>query len=178
MKMKMKMKNAVLSTFILLLTLPVFSQNDSLAWRQIDEQVWLPFVEHYEAWDAEKFNALHTPGMLRGGPWGLRTGEEYLGGNLKNWPEGKADGWERDIAFTFEQRVVGDGVAYEVGYYRVIDRRKGEPEQTYFGQFHVVLRLIDGIWKIAQDWDADEISGRPVTEEDFLRFGEVGILEN
>lgn len=171
------MKKITLLAIASMFSLSIFAQADSTAIRQIDEQVWYPFIQYFEAWDAEKFNAIHTPDMLRGGPWGLRTGEEYLSSNLKNWPERKAAGREHDIAFTFEYRVLGDGVAYEVGYYRVVSKRDGK-ERASYGQFHVVLRQVDGVWKIAQDWDADEINGRPVTEEDFMKNAEKGLYEN
>ena len=170
------MKNTTLIPCLFLLSGSLFCQQDSLTRQQIDDQIWRPFIQHYESLDAESFITLHTSDMLRGGPWGLRTGAEYFAGMRQGWPKQKAAGKMRDIDFTFEYQVSGNEVAYEVGYYRVIEK-KGAEERVYFGQFHVVLRKVDGIWKIAQNWDADEINGQPVTEKDFLKNAEMGILK-
>ena len=39
--------------------------------------------------------------------------------------------------------------------------------QVHFGQFHIVLKKIDGHWKITQDWDTSTIAGKPITAEVF-----------
>ena len=162
---------------MLLFSTFVYSQSDESVHQQIDEQVWYPFIQHYEAWDVEKFQALHTKDMLRGGPWGLSSAEEYFGRNKKSWPERQAKGWTRDIAFTFEYRVLGKDMAYEVGYYRVKSVRDEGEERIYYGQFHVVLRKEEGVWKITQDWDSDQINGRELGEEDFNRNAAKGLYE-
>ncbi len=38
---------------------------------------------------------------------------------------------------------------------------------SIYGQFHIVLKKIDGNWKITQDWDTDKINGKKLSEEDF-----------
>lgn len=135
--------------------------------KTIDEQVWLPFIKTYSAFDGEGFNALHTKNVLRAGPWGILQGEEYHTANLKNSSQAKAAGEQRSIAFRFEHRVAKADVAYEVGYYKVISTRNGE-KRIFYGRFDVVLRKVDGSWKIAQDWDVDDINGEKLTEADFL----------
>lgn len=161
---------------LLLFSVPTLAQETGEAQREIDAQIWLPFIQTYNAFDGEAFNALHTKDVLRAGPWGIRLGEEYYEANLKNSANAKAAGMERSIAFRFEHRVARENVAYEVGYYRVRSRRNGE-EQTFIGRFDVVLRKVDGIWKIAQDWDVDEINGCKLTEADFLGDGKGKIYE-
>ena len=133
---------------------------------EIDAQVWKPFAEAYKDLDGEKFNALHTDDVLRGGPWGLRIGEEYKESILKNYAADRAKGVKRSIAFRFEYRVTRPEVSYEVGYYKVDQERDGKQAQFY-GQFHVVIRKVDGVWKIVQDWDADKLNGVEITEEHF-----------
>jgi ketosteroid isomerase-like protein len=135
--------------------------------KELDEQIWRPFIKHYTALDAENFNNIHTKDVLRGGPWGIRIGEEYFKGNIEGNKRSREAGEKRQIAFRFEHRVTKDSVAYEVGYYRVKSIRNGK-EQTFYGRFDVVSKKIDGRWKIAQDWDVDGINGKPFTEADFL----------
>lgn len=145
-----------------------FAQSpDSVTLKMLDEQIWRPFIKYYNAFDAENFNKIHTKDVLRGGPWGLRVGEEYFEGNRKNDKIEKEAGEKRQIAFRFEHRVTKGSVAYEVGYYRVKALRSGK-EIIFYGRFDVVSKKVKGVWKIAQDWDVDDINGKPFTEADFL----------
>ena len=66
-----------------------------------------------------------------------------------------------------ERRTYKEDVGYEVGFYRVIYEEEGKEDRTSYGRFHVVLKKIDGHWKIAQDWDSNSFNGRPIGEEDF-----------
>ena len=78
----------------------------------------------------------------------------------------KQAGQQMLIDFTFEQRTAKEDVAYEVGYYK-ITWRAGDSTSEFFGRFHVVLRKVDGIWKIAQDWDNSNIMGQEVGQTQF-----------
>ena len=133
--------------------------------KEIDEQVWRPFIQAYNTFDAEAYNNLHTDDVIRSTPWGLRIGEEYKKRNTEQFNKSKADGKKIEIDLRFEHRNASGDVAYDVGYYRVI---YGDG-QTSFGRFHVVLKKIDGVWKIAQDWDTNKILDHEVSEEDFLK---------
>lgn len=178
-KIIFKLKTKEMRFFISCMAILLFANIQILAQetqQEIDEQVWLPFIETYNAFDAEGFNALHTEDVLRAGPWGILLGDEYRENIRKNTARAKSAGDQRSIAFRFEHRVARENVAYEVGYYRVKAKRNGEAE-TFIGRFDVVLRKVDGIWKIAQDWDVDEINGRKLTEADFVGDGTGKIYE-
>lgn len=149
---------------------PIIAQEADPAQQEIDAQVWWPFIETYNALDGKGFNALHTQDVMRAGPWGIRMGEEYFAGNVANYQDAKKAGIQRNIAFRFEHRVARENVAYEVGYYKVISKQNGV-EHTFYGRFDVVLRKVEGTWRIAQDWDVDAINGRKFTEEDFVGDG-------
>lgn len=154
--------------FSLLLTGVAFGQNaDSVLLKELDAQIWRPFIQHYNAFDSENFNKLHTQDVLRGGPWGLRVGETYFKDNIKWDKKSKEEGEKRQIAFRFEYRVTTDSIAYEVGYYRVKAERSGK-EIIFYGRFDVVSKKVKGVWKIAQDWDVDDLNGKPFSEVDFL----------
>ena len=156
----------------------IFSQaiHDSIITKEIGEQVWYPFIKTFTAFDAEGFNALHTRDVLRAGPWGIRTGENYFSNNVLDNTRNKEAGNVRHIAFTFEHRVHTADTGYEVGYYRLKSIRD-DITRTFYGQFHVVLKKTDGTWKIAQDWDANAISGAPVSEIHFVQYAEKGLYE-
>ncbi|MDN5204126.1 nuclear transport factor 2 family protein [Fulvivirgaceae bacterium BMA10] len=137
--------------------------------KEIDKQVWKPFIEAFAEFDAEKFNALHTDDVLRATPWKLRVGREYKNGNLEGFAKNRDKGTKRAIEFWFEHRVASTDVAYEVGYYKITVNREGEEERNYYARFHIVLKKIDSNWKIAQDWDTGKINGVAVTEQDYLK---------
>ena len=74
---------------------------------------------------------------------------------------------KRTIDFSFDQRFNKGDTAYEVGYYKVSMHKDGEVDRVFLGRFHVVLKKIDGEWKITQDWDSDKINGKEITAADF-----------
>ena len=124
-------------------------------------------MEAYRTNDAELFNSLHTDDILRvSSMTGILVGEEYkntIRGMLRSMKEG---GQQMLIDFRFEQRAVKGDVAYEVGYYKII-WSNGDDTSEFFGRFHVVLRKVDGIWKIAQDWDSSNVMGQEVGQAEF-----------
>lgn len=133
---------------------------------EINEQVWKPFKQSYEARDAKLFNSLHTDDALRITEGGITPGPEYKARII--------EGFERpyngtiQIDFAHEHRLYYGDLAYEVGYYRIIYSRPGQEQVSSYGRFHVLLRKIDGRWKIAQDWDTEMIGSRKISEEEFI----------
>ncbi len=139
--------------------------------KEVNEQVWKPFSESYKNGNAELFNSLHTDDVLRVTPSGMKIGKEYKDSISKKY--GNPNREPREIHFWFEHRIYSGDTGYEVGYYRVTQLTGSQ--EKYYGRFHVVLKKINGVWKIARDWDTDIINGRKITEEDFridrmLRF--------
>ena len=135
--------------------------------KEIDEQLWQAFSKAYNARDAEAYIALHTDDILRITKNGIRKGEVFREGIIKSYS--REDAPKREIDFKFEHRVHSTDVAYEVGYFQVTSYEK-EGEKKYYGRFSVLLRKVDGKWKIAQDWDVDNINGTPITEADFNKL--------
>lgn len=134
--------------------------------QQIDEQLWKPFKEAYEARDAEKYIELHTDDILRITKNGIRQGAIFKNGVIESYS--RKDRPERTIDFKFEHRIHSDKIAYEVGYFKVVQAKQGAIEsRATYGRFHVVLKKMDGTWKIAQDWDTDTINGTPITSKDY-----------
>lgn len=155
-------------TLLLSISLSVFAQS---AQEEIDQQIWVPFTRAWEANDGEAYNAVHTDDVWRINPGRLLLGDQYKKRNTERMTGQKRD---RIIEFTFETRTANGDNAYEVGYYRITDRSEDQP-RYFVGRFHVAIKKIDGVWKIAQDWDTDEINGEKITPEslekrDFIHF--------
>ncbi len=167
------MKHMTLLVLIQLIIGGAFCQNklDNKAIEaKINEQVWKPFMQAFKNRNAEKFNSLHTDDVLRISSRGIRSGPEYKQSVVKSYARPNAP--KTTIEFSFEHRIYAEKTGYEVGYYHITYTRVKdgvESEESHYAQFHVRLRKEDGVWRIAQDWDTNNISGRPITAEDFAK---------
>lgn len=137
--------------------------------KEIDEQVWKLFKKTFSSMDVEGFNSIHTDDVLRIGGGRIYLGEEYHKRNEMTFEMSRGIR-ERKIDFSFVERVARENVAYEVGYYRIVSVNLESDDRdtsTFYGRFHVVIKKIDGVWKIAQDWDTGSMAGRKISEDDF-----------
>lgn len=136
--------------------------------QQIDAQVWEPFKKAYATKDGELYNSIHSDDVMRVTKQGILLGEAYKERNRKMFAvKGRP---RRTIDFVFEHRIHSEEVAYEVGYYKLDYYKEDKVDKTYYGRFHVVLKKIDGVWKISQDWDTSNINGLEVTAKDFEKL--------
>ncbi len=153
--------------FFTFTSIQLVAQDDAAKWQaEIDQEIWLPFTQAYQNFDGIAFNALHSDDVLRVSPWGIRKGADYKQSNLKGYRKNKAAGKKREIFFWLEHRQTTSDLSYEVGYYKVSISSK-EGTRDHYARFHVLIRKIDGQWKIVQDWDTNSINGHKVTAEDF-----------
>lgn len=143
----------------------VVNQEEGKVFAEINETIWKPFKEAYEARNLEAFQALHTEDVLRVNERGIRIGEEYWSSIRESFENPQAP--PIVIDFSFEERFYSEEVAYEVGYYRVIYTGQDGKEYSSYGRFHVVLKRIEGKWLIAQDFDTDKIGMDLMGEENF-----------
>lgn len=132
---------------------------------EVNEQLWKQFKKALEQRDAKAFNNLHTDDVLRVNSGGIKIGSEYTDGITESYK--KPDNRKRTIDFRLEHRYYSGDTGYEVGYLRISTEESGKETRKNFGRFHVVLKKVDGQWKIAQDWDTNNINGVAVTEADF-----------
>ncbi len=161
------MKKVLLSVFgSLLLATGLLAQNETDIQKEIDIQVWKPFHDAFEARDAQALNAIYANEVLRVTPAGVDTKGNFKQLNIENYS--KASDSKVALDFWFDSRQSSEDTSYEVGIFK-IGITTG-PSTTYiYGQFHIVIKKIDGSWKITQDWDSEKINGRPITEKDFAR---------
>ncbi|MEP1095944.1 MAG: nuclear transport factor 2 family protein [Cyclobacteriaceae bacterium] len=133
---------------------------------EINKELWKPFKKAWEQRDAAAFNNLHTKDVLRVSKWGgIKIGSEYTDRISESYK--KPDNRERTIDFWLEHRYYSGNTGYEVGYLKIVSKEPGKEPRQSFSRFHVVLKKVEGQWKIAQDWDTSNINGVEVTETDF-----------
>lgn len=154
---------------LVLLHLPfgLLAQENPLQ-QEINDQVWKPFMKTYETLDAEGFMDLHTEDVLRVNRDGekIQIGQEYHDQITKSYTWMRENKVHHSIQFSFVQRIANSTHAYEVGYYKGVSERPGKDPRTFYGKFHVTLKKIDGIWKIAVD--SDTSYGQTIGEVEFL----------
>ena len=165
------MKKSILFLMFCLITSLTFSQDAKIDKAQIEnevnEQVWKPFKAAFESRDWKHFNELHTDDILRVSKWGIQLGPDYKQSTKERYQR-KSD-VNRTIDFWLEHRIYSGEVGYEVGYYRITSEAPGKEARESFARFHIVLKKVEGKWKIAQDWDVNEINGIVVSEKDFAK---------
>ena len=144
----------------------VQAQDIGLVQKEIDQNLWKPFKEAFEKLDAEKLNSLYAEEVLRVTPNGIDTENNFRNGNVERLNGHKMSNTSLQLDFWFDSRHTNETTSYEVGFYRM-RLTKAEHVNTIYGQFHIVLKKIEGTWKIAQDWDTDKINGKVISKQDF-----------
>lgn len=142
---------------------------------EIDKQLWKSFVNSYNSRDGENHVKIHTKDVLRITKNGIVKGQDYHNQILERYVQNGQP--KREIAFKFEHRIHSPDTAYEIGYFKVSVFRKDKMDE-YYGRFSVVLEKENGRWKIAQDWDIDEINGIKITKEDYEKLDSQIISKN
>ena len=136
---------------------------------EIDATVWKTFQSAFERMDGEALNSVYAEDVLRVTPEGLDTQARFKQTNRTRFEVNKANDDRIALDFWFDSRQTNSTVSYDVGFYRVRVTAPSGETNSFYGQFHIVLKKLEGQWKIAQDWDTASIGGRPITAEDFDR---------
>lgn len=153
----------MITLLVLFPGLILFSQNN--ATKEINEQVWLPFIKGFTTENDELFRSVHSKDIVRVS----QDQNELLNYDryFKKVPDSvraKWAVWKKNIELRFIQRISAEGSAFEVGYYKSTstNSQTGEKRQG-IGKFHVLLKKESGKWKIVMDADPS----KDVTEDDF-----------
>ncbi|HMQ63240.1 MAG TPA: nuclear transport factor 2 family protein [Flavilitoribacter sp.] len=151
------MKNNIILTILITSTLSLSAQPATLQ-QEINDQVWKPFLESFNSYDAETFMAVHHPEAIRV----IEDADQVLdfhayGENSRaGFRRGKESGVKRELTLRFTRRIAGEANAFEIGIYRSRIIRPDGTTNDYFGIFHVVLKKRDGRWQIWVDSDTSE----------------------
>ena len=165
---KMLMKKIPITIFILFFVVMLFAQSSKNT-KEINEQVWLPFIKAFGNGDDELFQSVHSKDVIRV----MQDNKEIIGHDkyFKKVPDSikaKWKDWKKSIEMRFIQRIASDDKAFEVGYYRSTSTNVKTGEQRKgIGKFHVLLRKENGTWKILMDADTSD----GTSEEHFKNAG-------
>ncbi|MET1258301.1 hypothetical protein ABV409_03125 [Flagellimonas sp. DF-77] len=157
----------IIRCFLFLVAHMMVAQSVDEIQTEIDRTVWKPFQKAFERLDGHALNATYAEEVLRATPSGIDTENAFKPKNLERFAKNKEQSLRITLDFWFDSRRTNATTSYEVGFYRIgFTDTEGSTEYAY-GQFHIVLRKIDGQWKITQDWDTDTINGVPIGATDF-----------
>ena len=145
------------SILLLIMSVSSFAQADSLQ-KQINEQVWKPFITSFTNFDTDAFMSLHSKDMTRIVQDGkMIYGFEKYAQDSRTYNErAKQSGRKHTIELRFTQRIAGNNKAFEVGYYKTTNIEPNGATRSSYGKFHVLLQKENGQWKILMDADANE----------------------
>ena len=149
----------------ILISLSCFAQDFT---KEIDDQVWKPFIATFNSHDTEAFMALHSKDVVRSPRDSkvLLNWDEYFKLHQESDQREKKGGATRTIDLSFTERISNAKQAIDIGVYRAtVTTKDGKSATyTYYGRFHVVLRKEGGTWKILVDTD----SSSGVSDKDFI----------
>lgn len=136
--------------------------------KEINEQVWKPFVQAFSQGDADGFLAVHSKDVIRSPRDSKKVfgWTAYLDQQRSSDQRAKDAGRSHSLELRFTERIAQDDRAVEVGVYKTTTIDKQGNARSFFGRFHVVLRKEGGAWKILVDTDSSE--GGTIGEKEFL----------
>lgn len=139
--------------------------------KEINEQVWKPFIQYFNANDQEHLAQVHSKDMAR-----VLQDDNRILGAAEYFKEPSEAQKKRlanqkvSLELRFTQRIANANKAFEVGYYKmtVTNVATGASRSSY-GKFHVLLGKENNTWKILMDADAYEntdeaifLTGKPI----------------
>ena len=167
------MKQALLAVFFTFLTLNttpgLADLNLEATHKEINKTVWKAFQDAFQALDGKALNDVYADNVLRITSDGIDTQSAFKEANVTRFAENIKNGDRIALDFWLDSRQTNETTSYEVGFYRMTMTTSAGETNTFYGQFHILLKKIHGRWKIAQDWDTSSIGGQPITAADFER---------
>ena len=153
----------LLTLSLLVITLP--AQDNQ---REINDQVWKPFIQTFSDHDTQGFMAIHSKDVIRSArdSKSVWNWNQYYQNQLKGDERAKANNSKRELELRFTERISDGDLAVEVGVYKTTSIPKKGAARSFYGRFHAVLRKENNTWKILVDTDSSE--GNTISEKDFL----------
>ena len=168
--MYIKKWNLTISTFFLIVLCfiaPGINAQEASLQKEIDNQVWKPFIQSFNNMDTKGFMLLHSKDLIRVGEDDayIVGYEQYYRDNAESNEKRRKDleknnDYKRTIALRFIRRIAKEGKAMDIGYYKVSTITAGKIS-AHYGKFQVLLRKELGVWKILMDADTSEMADEP-----------------
>lgn len=129
--------------------------------------LWLQFYQAFDSLDYPLMAKIHSKNLIRiSGGEKISDYQTYIDGYKFRFEKARKNHETSEISLRFFERINNDSTASERGIYRLIRNKNKKNEQTYYGQFHVILRMENNDWKIFMDYDSNP--DNRIGEKDYL----------
>ncbi len=163
------MKKALSFLFFLSISITLKSQTNTDFLKEINRDIWLPFIEAYRTLNVEKYKNLQSEDFIRaeGNGKSLPDYKSYFE-NVEVWfSDMKKEGRKMEISFRFIERFSNGKTASERGIYELKSfDATGKETWKGYGKFHVFMRKINSVRKIVVDYDSNE--NKTINEQTYL----------
>lgn len=135
--------------------------------KEINDQVWKPFIASFNEFDTDKFMSIHSKDLVRSS----RDSKTVLNWNQYYYEQqqgdvrSKTEQRKRQLELRFTERISNTSQAIDVGIYKTTSINSKGERRSFYGRFHVVLRKENGLWRILVDTDSSE--SNTIDESDF-----------
>ena len=139
-------------------------------------KIWEKFYTAFDSLDYELMAEIHSKDLVRiAGGNRIMDYDTYINEYKASFAWASNNNVANRIQLRFNERICNDSVASERGIYQlsIIDSQ-GE-NQNYYGQFHVLFRKEDGLWRILMDYDSNEED--KIGEDDFVKAHPIDDLD-
>jgi len=124
---------------LIVASLTGFSQNYQ---KEINDQVWKPFIASFNSLDTKAFMALHSKDVVRSPRDSnvILGWDEYFKNQQESDDRSKKSGAKRVIELRFTERISNSSQAIDIGIYKgTVSTSDGKSSSySYYGRFHVV----------------------------------------
>lgn len=137
---------------------PARQPADPALLRELERDIWQPFVAAQAASDVEAYIALHSPSLVRASADArqVQTHADWAAHTRALWKSMTERGRRAEISFRFIERLAAADAASERGVYALTLHGAPGGPRSFHGQFHVISRKEGGRWRIVVDYDSSE----------------------
>lgn len=153
---------------LLIIVIGIQYANSQQHVREIDEQVWKPFIEAFKKNDIKLFRSLHSPQLIRVQQTSVIDYPTYMNQYERTFGAMKEKMAHLEISFRFTRRLSDSTRAFEEGYYKTTSTLAGN-ERPFYGKFTVLHVKESGKWRLLMDSDTNEgmseavfLTGKPI----------------
>lgn len=131
-------------------------------------KIWNKFYQAFETRDYKPMAEIHSKDLVRiSGGSRIIDYDTYINNYKMQFSAAKDNNVTSHISLRFFERINNDSTASERGIYKLIRNKNKPNEATYYGQFHVIMKKENGIWKITLDYDSNE--NNTIDETSYLK---------
>jgi ketosteroid isomerase-like protein len=137
--------------------------------KEINEQLWKPFLKASTEFDGDGFMALQSKDLIRISldRKDIHGYAPYEEGIIPGFKRVKSEGKvSRTTEVRFTDRILSQDLAYETGYFKSRTTLADGRLRISYTKFFFILRKENNAWRILVDSDSNE--GGSITEEMFL----------